>query len=68
MNGRGTSYFPFLSKKQGTSSLIDINYTHPRLGGWLFTGSVAADTGTMVGSGVGFSLSVTKTGLLKARK
>lgn len=68
MNGWGTSYFPFLSKKHGTSSLIDINYTHPRLEGWRFTGSVAADTGTMVGSGVGFSLGVTKTGLLKAWK
>lgn len=68
MNGWGTSYLPFLNKKYGTSTLIDINYTHPQLKGWLFTGSVAADSGTMIGKGVGFSLGVTKTGLLKAWK
>lgn len=66
MNGWGTSYIPYLNKKYGTSSLVDINYTHPRLKGWQFTGSVAADTGTMLGKSVGFSLGVTKTGLLKA--
>lgn len=49
MNGWGTSYFPFLNKKFGTSSLVDINYTHPKLQGWKFSGSVAADTGTMLG-------------------
>lgn len=68
MNGWGTSYLPFLNKKYGTSTLIDINYTHPQLKSWLFTGSVAADSGTMIGKGVGFSLGVTKTGLLKAWK
>ena len=31
MNGWGTSYIPYLNKKYGTSSLVDINYTHPRL-------------------------------------
>ncbi|WP_293710759.1 capsule assembly Wzi family protein [uncultured Parabacteroides sp.] len=66
MNGWGTSYFPFLNKKFGTSSLVDINYTHPKLQGWKFSGSVAADTGTMLGKSVGFSLGVTKTGILKA--
>lgn len=68
MNGWGTSYFPFLNKKFGTSSLVDINYKHPKLQGWLFTGSVAADTGTMLGKSAGFSLGVTKTGILKAWK
>lgn len=66
MNGWGTSYFPFLDKKYGTSSLIDINYRHPRLQGWKFNGSIAADTGTMIGKSVGFSLGITKTGILKA--
>lgn len=66
MNGWGTSSYPFLNKKYGTSSLIDINYRHPQLKGWKFSGSVAADTGTMLGKSVGFSLGVTKTGILKA--
>lgn len=68
MNGWGTSYAPFLNKKYGTSCLADINYTHPRLSGWKFTGSVAADTGTMLGKSVGFSLGVRKTGILKSWK
>ena len=66
MNGWGTSYSPFLNKKHGTSALIDICYTHRRLKGWQFIGSVATDTGTMVGRSVGFSLGISKTGLLKA--
>lgn len=68
MNGWGTSYHPFRNKKEGTSSLIDITYTHPRLNGWTFTGSVAADTGTMVGKNAGFSLRVAKRGIIKAWK
>ncbi|RHJ90352.1 capsule assembly Wzi family protein [Parabacteroides bouchesdurhonensis] len=68
MNGWGTSYQPFRNKKDGTSCLVDISYTHPHLTGWTFTGSVAADTGTMVGKGIGFSFSVAKRGILKVWK
>lgn len=66
MNGWGTSYVPFLNKKYGTSSLIDIRYRHPGLNGWVFNGAFAADTGTMLGKSIGFSLGVTKSGILKA--
>lgn len=66
--GWGRSMAPFLNKKSGTSCLVDIAYTHPRLEGWTFTGSVAADTGTMIGKSTGFSLSVAKRGILKAWK
>lgn len=68
MAGWGRSMTPFLNKKTGTSCLVDIAYTHPRLEGWTFTGSVAADTGTMIGKSTGFSLSVAKRGILKAWK
>lgn len=68
MNGWGLSLRPFLEKKTGTSCLVDIAYTHPRLAGWVFTGSVAADTGTMIGRSAGFGLSVAKRGILKRWK
>ncbi len=68
MNSWGTHARPFLEKRNGTSSLIDINYTHDRLKGWLFTGSVAMDTGTMIDEGIGFSIGIKKSGLLKAWK
>lgn len=66
MQGWGTAYEPFLKKKKGASLLIDINYTHPKLEGWQFKGSISSDTGTILGKeSVGFAVSVSKTGLLK---
>ncbi|MCD7977227.1 MAG: capsule assembly Wzi family protein [Tannerellaceae bacterium] len=66
MNSWGLHAKPFLEKKSGTSSLISIDYRHPHLSGWLFTGTIAADTGNMLDKGIGFSLGVRKTGILKA--
>lgn len=66
MNGWGTPYQPFLKKKTGTSCLIDIFYSHPKLTGWSFKGTAAADTGDVLGKkSLGFSFSVRKEGLLK---
>lgn len=69
MQGWGTAYEPFLKKKKGASILIDINYTHPKLKGWNFKGSVSSDTGTILGDqSVGFAFGVSKNGLLKKWK
>ncbi len=66
MNGWGTPYAPFLRKRTGTSWLVDIHYTHPRLHEWQFSGSLAGDTGDVLGdNGIGFSLKISKRGLLK---
>lgn len=69
MNGWGTHYAPLLKKQSGTSLLIDLFYTHPRLSDWSFTGSIGGDTGDIVGNkSLGFSLGVKRTGLLKTWK
>lgn len=60
----GTPVYPFLDIKSCTSELFEVSYRHPRLPGWLFTGSFAADGGSMYGTSVGFGLSVSKSGLL----
>lgn len=67
MNGWGRPYRPFLKKKTGTSLLIDLTYTHPQLPGWDFNGSIANDSGTILGdNGFGFRLGVRKSGILKS--
>lgn len=68
MNSWGRHATPFLSKKRGASGLLDISYQHPRLSGWEFTGSLAADAGSMFGDNFGFSLKVAKRGILKSWK
>ena len=68
MNSWGRHVTPFLSKKRGASGLLDISYQHPRLSGWEFTGSLAADAGSMFGDNFGFSLKVAKRGILKSWK
>lgn len=66
MDSRGTPYAPFLKKKTGVSGLLDITYTHPKLAGWTFVGSLAADKGEVLREkSVGFSLGVSKRGVLK---
>ncbi|MEG1749996.1 MAG: capsule assembly Wzi family protein [Tannerellaceae bacterium] len=65
MNTWGTTNRPFLDRKDGVSCAADIRYQHPRLKGWEFTGSVAADTGSLFGDNLGFSLGVAKRGVLK---
>ena len=66
MNSWGTSYAPFSNNKRGCSGLVEINYHHPRLSGWEFTGALAADAGSLYGDNVGFSLKVCKRGILKS--
>lgn len=68
MNSWGTHYDPLLNKIRGASGLVDITYQHPRLQGWEFTGSVAADAGSMFGKNAGFSIRVAKRGILKSWK
>ncbi len=66
MNGWGVPNKPFLRKKHGTSFLFELNYTHPRLSGWMFSGALAGDTGNMLGKeSFGFSLGIKKQGILK---
>jgi hypothetical protein len=66
MNGWGTPYRPFLKKQSGASFLVEANYTHPRLSGWSFTGSLGGDTGNAVGNrSYGLSLSIAKRGILR---
>lgn len=65
MNSWGRHAAPFLQKRRAAAGLIDITYRHPRLDGWRFTGSLAADAGSMLGDNIGFSLRIAKEGLLK---
>lgn len=66
MNSWGLHYKPLLNNKRGASGIVDVTYRHPRLSGWEFTGSVAADAGSMFGENAGFSLKIAKRGILKA--
>ena len=68
MRSWGTPDRPLLAPQGGTSSLIEIGYQHPRLKDWYVCGSVGLDTGSLLGDHVGFSLSLTKRGILKQWK
>lgn len=66
MNSYGTPFEPYLHERKGVSMLAEVTYTHPRLSGWEFTGSAATDTGDVFNDkSTGFSLQVSKRGLLK---
>lgn len=65
MNGWGRPTAPFLHKRSGTSSMIDITYRHPQLTGWEFAGTIALDTGSVLGDNFGCCLKITKRGILK---
>lgn len=65
MNSWGKLEAPFLHKKRATSILIDINYQPNPTKGWSFRGSYARDKGELLGNSTGFSLSISKQGLLK---
>ncbi|MDR1918622.1 MAG: capsule assembly Wzi family protein [Tannerellaceae bacterium] len=67
MNSWGTPYRPLLNNKAGTTALLEISYSHPRAQGWLFTGSIASDTGSFVEKGVGFGLCISKRGILPTK-
>lgn len=68
MNSWGRAASPFLEKRNSVSALVDISYQHPRLADWRFSGSLAADGGSMFGDNFGFSLKVAKRGILKSWK
>lgn len=63
MESYGTAYKPTLKKLTSTSFTTDLHY-HLR-DSWKFSASIAADMGELLGDHVGFSLSVTKQGLLR---
>lgn len=65
MRGWGTPFIPLLDIKSSITTLAEINYRHPRLCGWQFSGSVAFDTGDMVEKNTGFSISIRKQGIIK---
>lgn len=69
MRSYGTGNAPFLERRDGVSLLADVEYTHPKLKGWRFGASVASDTGDVFGeSSTGFSLKVSKSGIIKSWK
>ena len=59
--GWGTMYKPFLKKEKNLMCAAKISYCHPRLGGWLFSGEVAADSGASYGNNTGISLSILRS-------
>ncbi|MDR2810155.1 MAG: capsule assembly Wzi family protein [Tannerellaceae bacterium] len=67
MDSWGTPYRPFPDNKRGTSGLLEMSYRPVRLPGWIFTGSIASDTGTFTGKSLGFALCVSKRGILPTR-
>lgn len=64
MNTYGIPDRPFRNNKTSISGLIDINYKHPKLKDWDFTGSLAADRKELFGNNLGFSLKIKKIGML----
>lgn len=59
----GTAYRPTLKKLTSTSFTTDFHYhLHDS---WKFSASIAADIGNLLGDHLGFSISVTKRGLLR---
>ncbi|MDR0699280.1 MAG: capsule assembly Wzi family protein [Tannerella sp.] len=63
--GWGVMYMPFLKKTNDFSCAAKISYCHPHLEGWLFSGEIGADTGSIYGDNLGVAISVRKTGILK---
>jgi hypothetical protein len=64
MEGWGTTYRPFLNKKEGLSGLCEITYQHPKLHGWVFTGMLSVDKGDYYTKGIGGGLRIMKRGIL----
>ena len=60
MGSFGTPYAPTLKKRTATSFNTDFFYNHKD---WIFTTSIAADNGSLLGSQWGFSMSVAKQGI-----
>jgi hypothetical protein len=64
-DNRGTMSEPFLEKRKAGMFFTQLSYCHPRLEGWIFGCTLAADFGKMYGNNQGISFSITKTGVLK---
>jgi len=60
MESLGTPYAPTLKKLTGTSFSTDFSYCRKD---WIFTASIAADQGSLIGNSRGFSISVAKQGI-----
>jgi hypothetical protein len=63
--GWGTMNRPFLKKTADFSWAAKISYCHPHSEGWLFSGEIGGDTGSLYGDNAGIAISVSKTGILK---
>ncbi len=58
----GTPFIPSTNIRNQFSSMLEANYSNPKLDGWLFSGAVAYDDSkSMVGDNVGFQIKVSKT-------
>lgn len=62
--GWGTAERPFLKKTGDFSCAARVSYCHPRLGGWLFSGEIGIDRGSLYGNSRGVAISVSKTGFI----
>ena len=63
----GTMTKPYLKKKNNIACMVKINYCHPRLENWLFSGEAAIDYGSLYGKNAGICLSVKKTGIIRGK-
>jgi hypothetical protein len=68
MDSWGRHYYPFLNNKTGTSGLLEVTWQPARMQGWLFTGSLGVDRGTILNQGIGFGLCVSKRGILPIKQ
>ena len=69
MNLWGTATRPSLHKQKGVSLMANIQYVHPKLKGWRFSGAIGADTGDVFGKkSTGFELKVAKSGIISRYK
>ncbi|MDR3268975.1 MAG: capsule assembly Wzi family protein [Tannerella sp.] len=59
----GTPYAPTLKKLTNSSFTTDLHYLFRN--SWIFSASLAADRGSLLGNHIGFSLSVVKRGLIR---
>jgi hypothetical protein len=64
MHAWGRMSYPFPERKNDFSALIECCYLHPKLKIWKFTLQSALDTGSLYGNNAGFSLKISKYGLI----
>jgi hypothetical protein len=65
----GLPYRPLLDNKTGQSLLVELTYRPPRLEGWAFTLSAAADRGNILGEeSTALAIHIVKTGILSTAR